>query len=160
MTKIFEQIVPCFNFQCKKTCQKYSSEGLQYFYLLMNDSNDSNEYCCRLISLPSSLCFHSQECPSFPAFWTKKMEETFFCASLDIYGIPYMKRTRNSAEFRGIFSQFRTEYGIDGSKKNRRNSVSTEFRGHPSCGVSANGTAVHTEPINFRNLTTFLIYDS
>ncbi len=45
----------------------------------------------------------------------------------------------NSAEFHGIirhgiqrnFSQFRTEYGIDGSKKNRRNSVSTEFRGHP-----------------------------
>jgi hypothetical protein len=37
-------------------------------------------------------------------------------------------------EFGGIprnFSQFRTEYGIDGSKKNRRNSVSTEFRGHP-----------------------------
>jgi hypothetical protein len=25
--------------------------------------------------------------------------------------------TRNSAEFRGIFSKFRTEYGIDGSKK-------------------------------------------
>jgi hypothetical protein len=40
-------------------------------------------------------------------------------------------------EFSGIprnFSQFRTEYGIDGSKKNRRNSVSTEFRGHPACG--------------------------
>ncbi len=39
--------------------------------------------------------------------------------------------SRNSAEFRRNFSQFRTEYGIDGSKKNRRNSVSTEFRGHP-----------------------------
>jgi hypothetical protein len=37
----------------------------------------------------------------------------------------------DSAEFRRNFSQFRTEYGIDGSKKNRRNSVSTEFRGHP-----------------------------
>ncbi len=41
--------------------------------------------------------------------------------------------TWNSAEFRRNFNQFRTEYGIDGSKKNRRNSVSTEFRGHPSC---------------------------
>jgi hypothetical protein len=56
------------------------------------------------------------------------------------------KKSRNSLKFRGIsrnyrtrnlpgiprnFSQFRTEYGIDGSKKNRRNSVSTEFRGHP-----------------------------
>jgi hypothetical protein len=65
---------------------------------------------------------------------------------LEIYGIPYMKKSRNSVKFRGIsrnytsrnsaefrrnFSQFRTEYGIDGSKKNRRNSVSTEFRGHP-----------------------------
>jgi hypothetical protein len=44
-------------------------------------------------------------------------------------------RTRNSAEFRGILGQFRTEYGIDGSKKNRRNYVSTEFRGHPTLGT-------------------------
>jgi len=66
---------------------------------------------------------------------------------LEIYGIPYMKKSRNSVKFRGIsrnyssrnsaefrrnFSPFRTEYGIDGSKKNRRNSVSTEFRGHPT----------------------------
>jgi hypothetical protein len=66
---------------------------------------------------------------------------------LEIYGIPYMKKSRNSvkfreisrnytsrnlAEFRRNFSQFRTEYGIDGSKKNRRNSVSAEFRGHPN----------------------------
>jgi hypothetical protein len=66
---------------------------------------------------------------------------------LDIYGIPYMKKSRNSvtflgiswnytsrnsAEFRRNFSQFRTEYGIDGSQKNRQNSVSTEFRGHPT----------------------------
>jgi hypothetical protein len=66
---------------------------------------------------------------------------------VEIWGIPYIKKvaefreipqnynynykTRNSAEFRRNFSQFRTEYGIDGSKKNRRNSVSTEFRGHP-----------------------------
>jgi hypothetical protein len=42
----------------------------------------------------------------------------------------YMQR--NSAEFRRNFSKFRTDYGIDGSKKNRRNSVSTEFRGHPT----------------------------
>jgi hypothetical protein len=40
--------------------------------------------------------------------------------------------SRNSAEFRRNCSQFRTEYGIDGSKKNRRNSVSAEFRGHPT----------------------------
>ncbi len=46
-------------------------------------------------------------------------------------GISRNYPTRNSAEFRRNFSQFRTEYGIDGSKKNRRNSVSTEFRGHP-----------------------------
>ncbi len=66
---------------------------------------------------------------------------------VEITGIPYMKKV---TEFREIprkftelydtefgeiprnFSQFRTEYGIDGSKKNRRNSVSTEFRRHPS----------------------------
>jgi hypothetical protein len=41
-----------------------------------------------------------------------------------------MKKSRNSAEFRRNFSQFRTEYGIDGSKKTdgipcRRNSVDT-----------------------------------
>ena len=44
-----------------------------------------------------------------------------------------------NTEFNGIpcnFSQYRTEYGIDGSKKNRRNSVSTEFRGHPSCELA------------------------
>ncbi len=35
--------------------------------------------------------------------------------------------TRNSAKFRGI----RTEYGSYRSTKNRRNSVLTEFRGHP-----------------------------
>ena len=73
--------------------------------------------------------------------------ETFICVTLEIYGIPYMKKSRNSVKFRGIsrnyptrnsaefrrnYSQFRTEYGIDGSKKNRRNSVSTEFRGHPN----------------------------
>ncbi len=40
--------------------------------------------------------------------------------------------TWNSVEFRRNWSQFRTEYGIDGSKKNRRNSVSAEFHGHPS----------------------------
>ncbi len=70
----------------------------------------------------------------------------FLCVSLEIYGIPYMKKSRNSvkfreisrnytsrnsAEFRQNCSQFRTEYGIDGSKKKRRNSVSAEFRGHP-----------------------------
>jgi hypothetical protein len=51
-------------------------------------------------------------------------------------GISRNYTTRNSAEFRRNFSQFRTEYGIDGSKKNRRNSVSTECRGHPSWGES------------------------
>jgi hypothetical protein len=65
---------------------------------------------------------------------------------LEIYGIPYMKKVMEfgeipwnftelyDTELSGIprnFSQFCTEYGIDGSKKNRRNSVSTEFRGHP-----------------------------
>jgi hypothetical protein len=48
------------------------------------------------------------------------------------HGISRNYMTRNSAEFRRNFSQFRTEYGIDGSKKSRWNSVSTEFRGHPS----------------------------
>jgi hypothetical protein len=46
-----------------------------------------------------------------------------------------------NTEYSGIprnFSQFRMDYGIDGSKKNRRNSVSTEFRGHPS----------HTHPLS------------
>jgi hypothetical protein len=66
------------------------------------------------------------------------------CVSLEIYEIlycTYMKKvtefgisrnytTRNSAEFRRNCSQFRTEYGIDGSKKTdgipcRRNSVDT-----------------------------------
>ncbi len=51
--------------------------------------------------------------------------------SVKFRGISWNYRTRNSGEFRRNFSQFRTEYGIDGSKKNRRNSVSTEFRGHP-----------------------------
>ncbi len=66
---------------------------------------------------------------------------------VEITGIPYMKKVTEfrenprkftelyDTEFGGIprnFSQFRTEYGIDESKKNRRNSVSTEFRGHPS----------------------------
>ncbi len=51
--------------------------------------------------------------------------------SVKFRGISRNYRTRNSAEFRGILGQCRTEYGIDGSKKNRRNSVSTEFRGHP-----------------------------
>jgi hypothetical protein len=47
-------------------------------------------------------------------------------------GISQNYKTRNSAEFRRNCSQFRTEYGIDGSIKNRRNSVSAEFRGHPN----------------------------
>jgi hypothetical protein len=73
--------------------------------------------------------------------------QALICVFLEMYGIPYMKKSRNSVKFRGIsrnyttrnsaeirrnFSQFRTEYGIDGSKKNRRNSVSAEFRGHPT----------------------------
>jgi hypothetical protein len=86
-------------------------------------------------------------------WFNKKKKQKFWgnCRSklfqLEIYGIPYMKMSRNSVKFRGIsrnymsrnsgefrrnFSQFRTEYGIDGSKKNRQNSVSTEFRGHPN----------------------------
>ncbi len=40
-------------------------------------------------------------------------------------GISRNYTTENSAEFRRNFSQFRTEYGIDRSKKNRRNSVDT-----------------------------------
>ncbi len=52
--------------------------------------------------------------------------------SVKFRGISRNYTTRNSAEFHRNFSQFRTEYGIDGSKKNRRNSVSTEFRGHPT----------------------------
>ncbi len=56
--------------------------------------------------------------------------------SVKFRGISRNYTTRNSAEFRRNFNQFRTEYGIDGSKKNRRNSVSTEFRGHPSSTAS------------------------
>jgi hypothetical protein len=72
-------------------------------------------------------------------WYRSKLYQLYF---LEIYGILYIKKvtefrdfsrnytTRNSAEFRRNFSQFRTEYGIDGSKKTW-NSVSTEFRGHP-----------------------------
>jgi hypothetical protein len=71
---------------------------------------------------------------------------------VEINGIPYKKKVtefreipRNftelyDMEFSGIpqnFSKFRMEYGIDGSKKNRRNSVSTEFRRHPSSNVQS-----------------------
>ena len=52
--------------------------------------------------------------------------------SVKFRGISRNYMTRSSAEFRRNCSQFRTEYGIDGSKKNRRNSVSAEFRGHPT----------------------------
>ncbi len=52
--------------------------------------------------------------------------------SVKFRGISRNYTQRNSAEFRRNFSQFRTEYGIDGSKKNRRNSVSTDFRGTPT----------------------------
>jgi hypothetical protein len=50
-------------------------------------------------------------------------------------GISRNYTSRNSAEFRRNCSQFRTEYGIDESKKKRRNSVSAEFRGHPNCDI-------------------------
>jgi hypothetical protein len=92
-----------------------------------------------------------EECQAFCLFVPLRLVNTafvnFLCVSLEIYGIPYMKksrnsvkfreisrnyRSRNSAEFRRNCSLFRTEYGIDGSKKNRRNSVSAEFRGHPT----------------------------
>ena len=61
-------------------------------------------------------------------------------------GISRNYTSRNSAEFRRNFSQFRTEYGIDGSEKNRRNSVSTEFRGHP---ISLAGRYDNPLPIRF-----------
>jgi hypothetical protein len=53
--------------------------------------------------------------------------------SVKFRGISRNYTTRNSAEFRGILGQFRTEYGIDGSKKTggipcRRNSVDTLAR--------------------------------
>ena len=51
--------------------------------------------------------------------------------SVKFRGISWNYTSRNSPEFRRNCSQFRTEYGIDGSKKNGRNSVSAEFRGHP-----------------------------
>ncbi len=52
--------------------------------------------------------------------------------SVKFRGISRNHTSRNSAEFRRNCSEFRTEYGIDGSKKKRRNSVSAEFRGHPT----------------------------
>jgi hypothetical protein len=66
---------------------------------------------------------------------TKKYSNNYLkkvTESVKFRGISRNYMTRNSGEFRRNFSQFRTEYGIDGSKKNRRNSVSTEFRGHPT----------------------------
>ncbi len=59
--------------------------------------------------------------------------------SVKFRGISRNYTTRNSAEFRRNCSHFRTEYGIDGSKKNRRNSVSAEFRGHPSTRLDHEG---------------------
>ncbi len=82
---------------------------------------------------------------ALPKKITRKYSNNYYFVSLKIYGIPYIKKTRNSVKFRGFsrnymtrnsgefrrnFSQFRTEYGIDGSKKTggipcRRNSVDT-----------------------------------
>jgi hypothetical protein len=69
---------------------------------------------------------------------SQKIQRKLLCVSFWRYGIPYMQKvtefqeitTRNSAEFRRNFSQFRTEYGIDESKKTDgiqcgRNSVDT-----------------------------------
>jgi hypothetical protein len=58
-----------------------------------------------------------------------------------------------NTEFSGIprnLSQFRTEYGIDGSKKNRRNSVSAEFRGHPITRVSVPSSEIGPKGDNTR----------
>jgi hypothetical protein len=52
-----------------------------------------------------------------------------------IHGIPRNSAAFRDTEFRIIprnFQQFRMAYGIYGSNKNVRNSVLTEFRGHPS----------------------------
>jgi len=57
--------------------------------------------------------------------------------SVKFRGISWNYTSRNSPEFRRNCSQFRTEYGIDGSKKNGRNSVSAEFRGHPTSKARA-----------------------
>jgi hypothetical protein len=67
-------------------------------------------------------------------FWGNWYVEPFKTVpTRDIRNSVHEKVTEFGAEFLRNFSQFRTEYGIDGSKKNRRNSVSTEFRGHPHC---------------------------
>jgi hypothetical protein len=54
------------------------------------------------------------------------------------YGIPRNSAAFRDTEFRIIprnFWQFRIAYGMYGSKKNIRNSVLTEFRGHPTRSV-------------------------
>jgi hypothetical protein len=96
---------------------------------------------------------------ALPKTITKKYSNNCYLVSLEKYGIPYMKKvtefreiprnykTRNSGEFRRNFSQFRTEYGIDGSKKNRRNSASTEFRGHPTYGRQIHSTLNYATPL-------------
>jgi len=72
--------------------------------------------------------------PLYVSFWryTEFQHEKKSRNSAKFRGISRNYTSRNSAEFRRNCSQFRTEYGIDGSKKNRRNSVLAEFRGHPN----------------------------
>ncbi len=72
--------------------------------------------------------------PLYVSFWRYTEFHTWKKSrnSVKFRGISRNYTSRNSAEFRRNCSQFRAEYGIDGSKKNRRNSVSSEFRGHPS----------------------------
>ncbi len=71
--------------------------------------------------------------PLYVSFWRYTEFHTWKKSrnSVKFRGISRNHTSRNSAEFRRNCSQFRTEYGIDGSKKNQRNSVSAEFRGHP-----------------------------
>jgi hypothetical protein len=62
--------------------------------------------------------------------------------SVKFRGISRNNSSRNSVEFRRNFSQFRTGYEIDESKKNRRNSMSTKFRGHPRRNMGIDGKLV------------------
>ncbi len=67
--------------------------------------------------------------PLYVSFWRYTEFHTWKKSrnSVKFRGISQNYTSRNLSEFRRNCSQFRTEYVIDGSKKKRRNSVSTEF---------------------------------
>ncbi len=63
--------------------------------------------------------------------WTCLDNRSLQCVPLEIYEILYEKITE-FCEIPRNFRQFLTEFGRDGSTKNIRNSLSTEFRRRPN----------------------------